>query len=298
MSGIEALRPLSDEERIEAREMARENVIRAIGKRPSREQYKDANIGEYPAWVNVAGGILLTVVLFAAATVSAFRLYAAGKEHFLESIPDPDRAMLVGVATFLLAEFMVLSAALSARVFFRGKEQLLLLPPIAVGLAVALAGNWTITRPDTLWGWLDTVAPPIALLSVAIIGEKLILQAVKRRHENERAYQQALAEWKAATANPEQSPRWRAAYANALRDKLREANSRGPGRTARMEVMQAMSLAEWRQLVAREMAAEDWFDGAASPSPLSVGHSVAPTAAPLQRWSGNGHRVERVTIEG
>jgi hypothetical protein len=53
-----------------------------------------------------------------------------------------------------------------------------------------------------------------------------VLESVEQRHADECAYQEALAEWQTATANPEAHPQWAQFFANALRDALRRANNR------------------------------------------------------------------------
>jgi hypothetical protein len=142
-------------------------------------------------------------------------------------------------------------------------------PPILLGLAMAFIGNWVIAQPTvaldaaSLWSVLEASVPPAAVLFMAIIGERLILTAIKHRHANERAYQRALVEWKAATAEPEHSPRWRTSYANALKETLRAVNSKGQGSTARREFMATMRGADWSAVVWRELLADEWLDDAA-----------------------------------
>lgn len=258
---LSTFKELTEEQRLEAREQARRNLMRRIGAKPTRDKFSDATISEYPAWLSWLVSALIAVVFAAAALVSAFRLYEAGRAHFLASIPDEGRAQIVGVATFLMAEFLVVVTALAYRVFITERAwRRLALVPIGVGMSVAIVGNVAITHPATVWGWLDTLAPPIAVLSVAMIGEHVILAGARRRRENERAYQLALAEWKQATANLEDHPEWRAAYATALREALRRENARGAGARARSEAMAELTPADWRALVGRELDAERWYE--------------------------------------
>jgi ribosomal protein L11 methylase PrmA len=71
---------------------------------------------------------------------------------------------------------------------------------------------------------------------------------------NERAYQQALSTWQDTAAFPEKHPQWSAFYANALRDALRQADAR------RQEALAALTTADWRSLVYRELPAERWYE--------------------------------------
>ena len=68
--------------------------------------------------------------------------------------------------------------------------------------------------------------PPLVVLSTAYVLKGQILETIEHRHATERAYQTALADWQAATAEPEQHPQWSQFYANALQDALRKANAR------------------------------------------------------------------------
>jgi hypothetical protein len=245
-------------------------MIKRIGDRPTREQYKNAVIGDYPGWIIVAAAVMLIAVFIASASISTFRLYAAGKSHFLESLPIMWQAQVTGYATALMAEFLVVTAAASMTVFFKGWWRALMIAPVLIGLAVAFTGNWQITQPDTLWGWLDTFAPPLAVLSVAIIGERIILLSIRQRWQNEQAYQHALAAWEQSTADPESNPQWRAVYMGALKNKLQEVNAKGRGQQERREVMQTMTGADWRAVVLQELHADDWTEGGES-APVHVG---------------------------
>ncbi len=47
----------------------------------------------------------------------------------------------------------------------------------------------------------------------------------EQRHADERAYRAVLAQWQAATAEPEKQSQWSQVCANALRDALSRANA-------------------------------------------------------------------------
>ena len=76
---------------------------------------------------------------------------------------------------------------------------------------------------------------------------------LEQRHTAEYAYQSALADWQALTAEPEQLPDWPQFHANALQDALRKVNTR------RKETLAAMTQADWRSAVYREMQADLWY---------------------------------------
>lgn len=263
---LETLIPLTEEERLDARDRARQNVIRSFGPRPKRDTFKDHAASEYPAWLTYGVGTMLLLVFFAAANVSIFRVFTAGRDHFMETINIEWQAAIVGASSFLLAEFMVIAATVAMRIYFKGRDRWLMLVPILMGLLMAFVGNWAISQPTVefsaagLWSILETATPPAAVLFMAIIGERLILETLRNRHRNEQAFQAALAEWQELTAEPEKSPRWRKSYANALKEMLRETNGSGRGQKERREWMQQMRGLEWSVVVMREMQADQWFE--------------------------------------
>lgn len=263
---LEMLVPLTEEERLDARDRARKNVIRSFGPRPTREQFRDYAASQYPRWLTFGVGLMLVIVFAAAANVSVFRIFTAGRDHFLETIGIEWQAAIVGASSFLLAEFMVIAATIAMRIYFTGRDRWLMALPIGLGLLMAFVGNWTIGQPKIeftasgLWSILETATPPAAVLFMALIGERLILETLRNRHRNEQAFQAALAEWLKMTAEPEKSPIWRRSYANALKEVIREVNSNGRGQKERREFMQQMRGPEWSVVVMREMQADQWFE--------------------------------------
>jgi hypothetical protein len=111
---------------------------------------------------------------------------------------------------------------------------------------VALAGNIQISlsgHQTSVFTWLESIIPPLTVLSTAYVLKGQLLEAIEHRHATERAYQSAFADWQAMTAEPEQLPDWAQFYANALQDALRKANAR------RKETLAAMTQADWRLAV-------------------------------------------------
>lgn len=256
---FKALSPLTDEQRIEAQQRAMQAVQKLNGDTPSRDAYANLAVSRYPAWfTKLVAGLLLTV-LIAAAFPSFFRLFTAGRDYYLHSIIDRTQADLVGFATFVLAECLVAISTLAMGVYYKGRGKALFVVPIVMGLAVAYIGNWTVVNPFDVFSLLETLVPPSAVLFVALIGERLALEAITTRHANEQAFQAAYAEWRQANQDATKHPRYKSLLANALRDTLRDANSKGTGSTARKELMNTLSTDAWRALVARELAADSWY---------------------------------------
>jgi hypothetical protein len=132
---------------------------------------------------------------------------------------------------------------------------------------------------------LEAVVPPLLVLSTAYVLKEQVLETIEQRHMDERAFQIALAEWQAATSEPEQHPHWSQLYANALRDALRKANFR------RQEALAALTTTDWRRQVDRELQAEQWYVAPDANRGLAPGGDEAmalvPFASQISR-NGNG----------
>jgi hypothetical protein len=131
---------------------------------------------------------------------------------------------------------------------------------------------------------LEAVAPPLIVLSTAYVLKEQVLDIIEQRHADERAFQCALVEWQAATANPENHPQWTQFYANALRDALGKANYR------RQEALLGLTTADWRMLIYRELQTEQWY---VEPEVDSVSGSERDEMEPIPlsgqiRRNGNG----------
>lgn len=283
---------LNDEQRINAAERARALVIRSVGSEPQWEAFRRAEVGRYPAWVMHVVGALMLVVFLASAAPSLFRLFTAGRDYFMQGINDHAQAVIVGVSTFLLAEFLIILSTVSAKIFFEGRGRFIFVIPVLLGLAMALVGNWTVVQPHDLFSWLETVVPVVTVLFVALIGEKLLLDAVQRQHEAKRAYARALDEFKLATHDPESHPKYRQLWANQIKRELIAVNSRGTGGQARREYLATLTPDQWRELVNRELEAEDWYQPEKLPFGSTAPVAAAPVSTPMiepATFSTNGH---------
>lgn len=280
MTNLTMLRQLTEDERLTAYDQARQNIVRASGEKPHRAQFANSQ-SKFPAWFSSFVALLMVIAFIASAMPSLFRLFTAGRDYFTHGIDSGWQGAVVGVSTFILAEFLIILSTITARVYFDQRQARIFIIPILMGLSVAFVGNWTVTQPSDLFGWLETIIPPSAVLFLALIGERLILDAIETRHANEQAYQSALSEYQVLADNPEQSPRWIGTYANALRDAIRSANGRGRGREERLALMDTLSLEDWRVLVGRELQASDWFALPPEPAQIEVEQPVNPTNAVL-----------------
>ncbi|MCD4687356.1 MAG: hypothetical protein K8S97_15615 [Anaerolineae bacterium] len=255
---IDNLRPLTQEQRQDARHAAHDAVIRAVGARPDRDQFMHHVTSKFPPTVTRLISLLCIVLLLAAFTPSAIRLYVIGSETFGQAVSSSVAMTAVGLATVLSAEVgqVVFSLALATLGTSRSSRRLLY-ASMGISTILALTGNIQIALPghtQSPFAWLEAMAPPLLVLSTAYVIKEQLLDSIQQRHANERAFQEALNDWHLATHDPEAHPRWSQFYANALRDALRKTNNR------RKETLQSMTTADWRAAVYRELRAEEWFE--------------------------------------
>jgi hypothetical protein len=277
-----SLRPLTQEQRQVARQAARQTVVRSIGPRPVREQFAHHTISKYPPSVTRLISILCIVLLLAAFTPSAIRLYVIGSQTFGQAVNNSAAMTAVGLATVLSAEVgqVVFSLALATLGTSRSSRRLLYIS-MAIATILALTGNIQIALPghtSSPFAWLEAVAPPLLVLSTAYVLKEQVLETIEQRHADECAFQAALADWRMATAEPENHPSWSQFYANALRDALIKANSR------RKEALGDMTVDDWRTVVQREMRTDLWYEEPEADEEMSVCTNVT---ADLNRRNGN-----------
>lgn len=255
---LTTLRELTDDERLDAREAAQAVVLREVGERPAREAFVGMTVSEYPSYVRRLVASLMGVVFIAAALPSLFRLYDAGRTAHLDITGNLLQARVVGVSTFVLAEFLIITSTLGLSIFAKRLWQRVLFAlAIVMGLAVAFVGNWQEVQPDTLFKWLETLAPPLTVVVMSFVGERLIMDGVKKAHADERAYQEAHSAWLTATRDIEKHPKWQVIYGRALVGKLREVNAKGSGKNNRVDFMRGMNRAAWAVAVRREFEIEE-----------------------------------------
>jgi hypothetical protein len=155
-----------------------------------------------------------------------------------------------------------------------------------IATTIALVGNIQIALPgheNSPFAWLESIAPPLLVLSTAYVMKEQILETIEIRHANERAFQVALEEWQVAAAMPEEYPTWMQFYANALQDALRRANAR------RKETLSQMAVEDWRLAVAREMRADMWYQNTEHENRSSLPFSPAVEAISASSNGNDNH---------
>ncbi|MDX2136999.1 MAG: hypothetical protein SF123_02815 [Chloroflexota bacterium] len=282
---LQEIQPLSDDEMLAAREAARALVLRDIGEEPKPEQFmRRAAASGTPRWLTLIVAGVLGLATIAAFLLSLFRVFTAGRDLFLTHLPNEHiQAALAGVATFMLAELLVVGSVFTAQVYVTGLKRVPLYIAALLGIAMALTANVVVSKPDSWWSWLDTIAPPLAVLLLSLAGEALLLDTLKKRAAAYAEYAAAFEAWKRDTAQPEASLKFHNRYLpRAIKRALIERNSTGAGSQKRREMMQALRPEVWEILVVREIQAMDFYDAdraaraleresaSHAPTPLSV----------------------------
>lgn len=286
MNIYQQINPLSDEQRIEAKQRAVAIVQKENGDAPSRDKFQNITVAKYPAWVNHLIIVLCAFVLIAAFVPSAIRLYAIGSQTFAQAIDDQASAMAAGLAVVIMAETAQILFSLAAAVLATTTptSRRLLYASMAAATILALVGNAQVSLPGhwtNPFAYLEALLPPLLVLSTAYVLKEQMLHAIEQRHANERAYQEAYNAWANANGKPEAHPRYMSALANALRDALRESNAKGSGATVRRELMATFTNEHWKALVIRELSADEWYssDNQTLPTPPAL-TAVQPAQAP------------------
>jgi hypothetical protein len=255
---VSQLYNLDPYQRAQARTDACE-AIKARYKMPTRADYLAETISEYPQWLQRGMLGMMLVLLTATAIPSFFRMFHAGRTYFLHGINDHVQATLVGFAVFIMAETTLISASIAREVLFKGQraKRAILMVVMLMAFALAIVGNWTVANPESLFGLLETITPPVATLAIAMVLEGLALSSLKNRLANERAFQQALAEYRRVTDNPEHDSNWKQIYGQYLKLHIERVNTVGRGATDRGRLMAGATPLVWSLLIAREK----WLEG-------------------------------------
>lgn len=145
------MRPLTQEQRQSARQAACDAVLRAIGSKPIREQFAGETISKYPVSMTRMITLLCLILLLAAFTPSAIRLYVIGSQTFGQAVPNEMAQNAVGLATVLSAEVgqVVFSLALAILGASRSARNLLYLS-MGITTGFALLGIFSLPSP-VIW---------------------------------------------------------------------------------------------------------------------------------------------------
>lgn len=258
---LQIIRPLDQDGRTKAHKSAQNALASWIGVAPTREQFANSAASRYPAWITrlIVGACIL--LLAAAFTPSAIRLYDIGSKTFGHAIPDAPSMNWVGIAIILLAEtgqvvFLLALNILGEHASRRAKG-LLLISAFASTL-VALVGNLQTVEPwrvGLLFSWIEAIVPPLLVLSTSYVLKEQMLDAIAQRHANEEAYRIAMLTYESQVSNLEKHEHWMRFYANAVIEQLRKANRNKAAKEAFAHLPEVQKLL----LFQRELQSDAWY---------------------------------------
>lgn len=251
---------LSEEQRLEAQEKARELVIKSIGEEPKQEDFKSTHISEYPMWFTFV--ILGLTIVFALIVFmpSLFRIFTLGYASFYAGISVEYQATIAGLSLVLTAEFAVILSGLLRETLAKTKGQRVLLwIATVIAIGITFLGNWTIVNPHNVMEWLEALSSPVMVLVTALSFERILLQTLLERRRALTNYSKALKQYQLDTKEPETHYRYKNYYASEIKRMLIAVNSKGRGQKERLEYLATLDTNDWKSLVIAEMNQENWF---------------------------------------
>lgn len=261
---------LREEQRIEARQRARENLLNKLGGEPQIEQYESQQWSRFGKRWDNATLIACFLVLIAAFVISAIHIFATGQETTLSSGGGALTAKVIGGMLVLLAESAILALSLIPTVWDVPKRVALSMYAGIGGSAfIATVGNInaTILYTDSPFSWLGRWAQSFATepnrwalatlppVLTVLVGQGLKYYALRRsydRLESKRQFDEAMLHWRVTIGTIEDRDDWRNAYAWALWDTWKKGKRR--------EYVADITGDERRAIIRREMDADQFFE--------------------------------------
>lgn len=254
---------LTEDERIEARKAAKEDILALSGDKPVWEDFMNNAVSKYPRSLTRTLFIIMGIALAGAFAITFFRMFTVGRDYFFLSIQDKWQANIAGLAIFALSESVVVSSGLIKATFFDPGKGKFLLINMVLGSVLAYAGNIVASHPHDVFSWLEALLPTTFVFILVLGIERMALKSMEARYENKVAYEAALADWSKSIEDPENHRDFTQRYANHLWSALRQSayNSRRSNerKSEKLAFVNSISTLEKRRLVQRELEAERWF---------------------------------------
>lgn len=260
VAGLENIRPLMQDERVQAMQYAKNALRASFGDAPNREQVVKMHTGKHPKSFRHAVTILCIIALLAAFSLSAMHLYFIGSETFGASIPDARGMVVAGIAIVLLAEATQLISTIALAATQHRTTQLIFNATAIGATLIAIVGNAQVSLPGhwtNPFAWLLAFFPPLFVIGIATALKQQWLQSLEESYAANLQYEDQLTVWQQrVNADLLQHPDWMRFYGNALFDQIKRANQRNANAKA---VLIEASADGKRWLVQREIDADNWF---------------------------------------
>ena len=259
------IRGLFADERLKAYQNAKDHIIAKQGEKPTRDDFSQGQVvGEWPQYVTKIMMRLTLIMLIATFTPSAIRIYQIGSQTFGDSVGHEWSKIIAGIACVLMSEVGMIIFSLALAIMPTSRtSKLILYSSIAISASFALIGNIQIAMPghwNNPFAWLEAVAPPVLTLGTSYVMKEQMLYSIRQTQKIDIKYGEFIAAYRLLVANPEDHKDFLIAYANAIRDMIKQVNSTGRGAPERKQIMMRLTNASWSKLVKKEMESDNWFD--------------------------------------
>jgi hypothetical protein len=269
MTDISRFQPLNENRRLAAREKARTNLLRRIGKEPKLSDFEKGSYSKYGPGVDRFVNITMGLLLLAALLISAFHIANMGYYTFLEGVDNQWMAFLTAISLVILSESAVLLLSVMPAIWEmpNGMKRIMYVGTIGAALIAAIGNiDTSIVYDHTALGWVKAwlysflndpgnfiiaTMPPVLTLIVGQGIKYRVLAIQKNRFDAKRAYDEEKANWDRTVENVETHPEWSNRYAFALWDEWR--SRRKP------ETLENITSEERQAIVLREMRMDNFF---------------------------------------
>ena len=268
MSELSQYPMLREEQRIEARQLARRNLMAKLGGEPQYSTFELRIPTRYSPEVERFFYRAMWALLLSAFLLSAIHIFYSARAAYGIGIHNTFWQIAAGLAFVAVAEIAAILFSTAPALYRMGPGMI----AVSYGAAlvagmVAIVGNVTVSiaYKGTPFQWVEAwltslgtrpmlfmvaTVPPVFVLVVGQLQKARILALNERRHQATVDYEQALADWQRQLARLENHPDWMTTWANTLWDVWKHGKRR--------EVLATIDTEQKRALVHREIEADYW----------------------------------------
>ena len=254
---LQAIRPLTAQQREAARQAAIGLIKQRNGDRPTRAQFMREH-GR--AWDVL--DLLAVIIFLAALAVSSVHIF----QH-MAHIVGPVELVAGGIeissgAWVALHQIGYLALSESTMILFivmARTTRVKWLMGVFYALSMLSAAFVVVANLSSGIGLFESLLPPLFTIGIGFRLEHIIAQGLKRRRDVDIKYMQAMMHWEHAANDPTQHDDYARAYRNALLEALIDAQS-GRGKSERQDAIINAPRQLKQAFVRRELLADRWAD--------------------------------------
>lgn len=266
-------RALTDDQRLEARELAKSNLIKYLGGAPKFESFLRAVPSRFGPDAERFANISVWIVLTSAYLISSVHIFSVGQKTYMETGQKTDlrfvMSIIVALGLVFLSESACIALSVAPTVWGANKSLNIMFGAGVVGSAfIATIGNidstilysngpldwayewWNSLLVEPVKWALATLPPFLTILVGQILKHRMLSQS-EARHEAKIKFEEAQSRWELIASNLEHNGAWEQFWANALWDVW----AKGKKRTTLAEITNEEKIL----IVQREMSSENWF---------------------------------------